>query len=200
MTILPFCCFPSAYWLHLASAEAVIDVHENYVKQSYRNRFDVAGVNGKITLTIPVEGQHGKKIPFHDIRIAPGSWQKQHVRSIKAAYGRAPFFEYFYPELEEILLHPGQTLLELNEQALAWIKLSGLTFNFQISEVYIETSSHDRDFRSKFEPSSSRPLLPEYPQVFSDRRSFMNDLSAVDLMMNLGTGLKDYLRSFQVEI
>ena len=198
MNILPLCCFPSAVWLNLANHSAIVDVGENYVKQSFRNRFDIAGVNGKITLTIPVEGQNGNKVPFREIKIARGTWQKQHLRSVRAAYGRSPYFEHFYPELEPLFLNPPELLETFNLEVLKWISLCGYKPLHQYSSSYIDAGSYDRDFRNKFEPTSQWPGLPEYLQVFSDRHPYMDHLSSIDLMMNLGPALDDYLRSFEI--
>jgi hypothetical protein len=195
MNVLPSCCFPSAHWLSLASTDAVIDIHENYVKQTFRNRFEIAGVNGKISLTIPIESQNGKKTPTKDIRIARGSWQKQHLRSIRASYGRAPYFEHYYPDLESIFLEPEIHLIDFNVSALDWIKLTGYHASLHYSESFIVEGEQMNDYRSLFEPSSPWTEVQEYLQVFSDRHPFMQKMSAIDLVMNLGPELNTYLRS-----
>jgi hypothetical protein len=44
-----------------------------------------------------------------------------------------------------------------------------------------------------WEPSQAWPVLPSYPQVFSDRHPFMSGLSAIDIIMNKGPRTSEYL-------
>ena len=42
------------YYSKLLSGEACIDLHEHYLKQSYRNRCDILSAGGVMSLTVPV--------------------------------------------------------------------------------------------------------------------------------------------------
>ena len=119
---IPLCLFPSAHWLALTSPKAIVNANEIYVKQTYRNRYDILGVNGRLSLTVPVEGQKGEKTAFKDIRLAGGGWRKQHVSTLRSAYGRAAYFEHYFDALEACLLKQETFLLDLNLRALAWIQ------------------------------------------------------------------------------
>jgi hypothetical protein len=191
--VLPLCCFPPIVWLKLAQTNgSVIDIHEHYVKQTYRNRYDISGVNGMIQLTVPVIGQKGQKTPFHQIQIAGHDWRKLHVRSIRSSYGRAAYFEHYIDDIERILLQKQTFLCDLNSEILRWISTTGLTIRSAISESHISNS--DKDYRQHFEPTTTWPKQPIYPQVFSDRNEFQSNLSILDLLMNKGPQAADYLR------
>jgi len=189
---LPLCLFPSAHWLAMAHKVAVINSNEIYLKQTYRNRYDILGVNGRLSLTVPVEGQKGLKTPFKDIRIAGTSWRKQHVSTLRSSYGRAAYFEHYFEGLETCLVKPHTFLLDLNLFALEWLNSCGLQFQVSVIEEPWEYEEGDRTYL--WEPSQTWPELACYPQVFSDRHPFMSGLSAIDIVMNKGPRTSEYLK------
>jgi hypothetical protein len=196
--MLPLCPFPSVAWLvHASKLSTVhVDVHEHYVKQTYRNRFDILGVNGRLSLTLPVEGQKGQKVMMKDIALAPGNWNKLHMTSIKSAYGRAAFFEYYIDEVEAIFNEPPATLVEFNLATVNFvtrhIPLPALQFSNEHTP-YVQLSEEQKKLSQSLEPSYHRAPYPSYPQVFSDRFAFQSNLSALDLLMNMGPRSVDYL-------
>lgn len=186
MTVLPLCCFPNAAWLraYQSDNEVVIDIGEHYAKQTYRNRFDILGPNGVLTLSIPVVGQKGEKTSMKDIEIERGKWQQEHLNSIVTAYNSAPFAEHFLHEIEDLFKSPPERLIDFNTKALAlsldWL---GLESKHRISEVYVD--EFDTDMRSS-QKRREGDGFNQYLQVFSDRFDFQGNLSAMDLAMNNG--------------
>ena len=68
--ILPSCPFPPISWYHLAyqdDSNALIEVHENYVKQSIRNRILLANSQGVWDLTLPVHRRKAESRLIEDI-------------------------------------------------------------------------------------------------------------------------------------
>ena len=187
---LPLCLFPSAHWLVLAMPSAIINPNEIYLKQTYRNRYDILGVNGRLSLTIPVEGQKGIKTPMKDIRIIDNGWRKQHISTLRSAYGRAAYFEHYFGTLEACLLKPESFLIDLNIHALQWIQ-SCVKLQFQLSDL--PWQYREGDYTYLWEPAKRWPELPSYPQVFSDRHAFVSGLSIIDLIMNKGPRTQDYI-------
>ena len=49
----------------------LIEQHDNFVKQTYRNRCVIASANGPQALSIPVEKFEGQKCPMKDVRQRP---------------------------------------------------------------------------------------------------------------------------------
>ncbi len=61
---------PVQYFAHIAAAGTVLlEQHENYQKQSYRNRCMIYAANGPTPLIIPVVKLPGGKMPVRDVRI-----------------------------------------------------------------------------------------------------------------------------------
>ncbi len=190
---LPLCLFPSAHWLALSMPEARINLNELYLKQSYRNRYDILGVNGRLNLTVPVEGQKGMKTAIKDIRLAQGSWRKQHLSTIRSSYGRAAYFEHYFDKLEACILKPEVFLTDLNLNALEWLKSCGLNVCYTLVDEPWNYQEGDHTYL--WEPGQQWPALPSYPQVFSDRHPFMSGLSVIDLLMNKGPRASEYIAS-----
>jgi hypothetical protein len=188
LEFLPIYCFPGAAWLSAAMDESVVlDVHEHYEKQTPRNRFIILGVNGPQTLTIPVEGQKGQKIMTRDIRIANHDWRKMHLTTIRSAYGRSAYFEFYFDELESIFLKRQDFLAEFNNEVLDWLRSKKLQITREQSTEYISYS------QKEFAVIPVLPSPPSYLQVFSDRFPFASGMSSIDLLMNLGPRTAEHI-------
>ena len=75
-------------------------MHENFQKQSYRNRCVIYGANGPLTLVIPVNKKRGRKNIITDILIDYNTdWQNMHWKSMVSAYQNSPFFCIIAPQL-----------------------------------------------------------------------------------------------------
>lgn len=202
------CIVPPAYFGSvsyfsdlLKFGEAVVDVHSHFEKQSVRSRAEILGANGPLKLIVPLE-KWGNRTPMHDIRIDnSGQWPKQHFKSIRSAYGSAPFYEHYvdrfkkfydqtYSHLSDLDMASTVLILELLDQQ---IRLSP-TERFVPSERgAVETL----DLRPKYgRKSKADPqVFNSYLQVFSDRSSFVPDLSIMDLVFNQGPASSEYLQA-----
>lgn len=195
----------------LKNNEAIIELFEHFIKQTYRNRCSIYGANGKLDLIVPVEKSKGseRKI-MKDCRISYSDpWQKLHWRSLESAYRRSPYFEYyedglapFYEKKVEFLVDWNEMLqekiCELLQQDLRWKK----------TEKYEEENPDSMDLRGSFDPNKMQNAgieiaavaraLPRndfesYVQVFGTRYGFIHDLSIVDLLFNTGPEASQYL-------
>ena len=79
---------PAEYFSLIARAgDVVIEKHENYLKQTYRNRCMILGPNGPLQLTVPVLRGSFHKTPLRDLRIDNSRrWRELHLRGITSAY------------------------------------------------------------------------------------------------------------------
>ena len=78
----------------------VLEKHEHFVKQTYRNRCEILTSNGKLSLSIPLVKQADKEL-ISDKKISYAEdWQKQHWRAITSAYKNSPYFEFFEDEFK----------------------------------------------------------------------------------------------------
>lgn len=161
----------------------VLCTGEPFRKMQDLNRYRVATANGPLLLSVPVQGGRGVKLPLGEVLIDNSTdWQKQHWRSLFSAYGRAPFFDHYGPQLESILVKRNERLADLNFEALEWICLAlrlKTTFILQHEQrsepIYKQASSAEGEEKEK-----------RYGQVFEDRNGFLAGLSIIDLIMNEG--------------
>lgn len=193
-----------AYFSTLLETSCVyVDTSAPYRKQTYRNRCQVLLANKVERLTIPV------KVPFvfapyASVKIDYGQrWKANHLRSIQSAYGKAPFFEYFFPELERVFEENRTHLLDLNLGLLtACLKM--LQWNCAV--VPIAGVAEDlcaEDLRGHVQAKglaavdSAFQAVP-YTQVFGS--GFVPNLSIIDLLFCTGPEASDFLRRSRKKI
>ena len=185
--VLPSVAWGNVAWFasYVQADRVIIDVHENYVKQSCRNRYEILTAQGRMGLTIPVVGQKGEKVPVQDLRVHDNSWQILHWRSLVAAYNSSPFFLYYQDELESLYRDEYDKLIDFNTSALDFLLRSlQMDSKHEYSDAY--SGNHLNSKLTEFKPCN-RPLdHPKYLQVFSDRIEFESNLSVLDLLFNKG--------------
>lgn len=199
MNVLPACPFPNVFWFASSlSANCVLDPYENYIKQSYRNRYKVLGVHGPIDLTIPVVGQDGLKTAVKDIRTTEDSWQRVHWNTIKSAYGKSPFFLHFEDDLQALYAKKHLFLLDFNLASTDFlIDAIGMDLTITKSESYVKDFSVD--LRSRFKGKLEGVRFPEYMQTFADRLPFLENASLLDVIFNLGPETTGYLGKIKLQ-
>jgi hypothetical protein len=186
-----------------AGQQLVLEQHEHFVKQSYRNRCCILSANGILPLSIPV--LHSKKAHqfIRDIKISYDfDWQKVHWKSIESAYRCSPFFEFFEDELRPYFQKKQLFLFELNLELLhLMLKFLSLKNEIQLSLSFEKKSETMEDFRNKLHPRQlnsakiTRPLH-SYTQVFQTKFEFIPDLSILDLLFNTGPQATVFLQRY----
>ena len=192
---------PVQYYCKLFHYAAVhIETAENYPKQTYRNRCLVAGANGPLCLSVPVEKKESPKCPTRDIRIsAHGNWQRLHWNAIASAYNASPFFEYYADDFLPFY-EKGKYcfLLDFNER-LRELVCGLLDVHPRVSYTSAYAHTVANDFRETIRPR--RPgedpgFRPQaYYQVFGRKTGFLPNLSIIDLLFNMGPEALCILRS-----
>lgn len=171
--------------------EVVLEACENFQKQSYRSRCHIYGPNGLQKLSFPVE-KDVREIKHARISYAE-PWVRDHLKALETAYRNAPFFDVLFPDIEELLLSKPPFLFDLNRKSMRmmwkWMELE-----WQVTETTkFERVTLSRDVRY-LHPKDAIPLhYPPYPQVFSAKYGFLENLSTLDLFFNLGRSSWDYL-------
>lgn len=181
---------PIEYYSKLFRAErAIIEINDNYQKQSYRNRCNILGANGVMPLSIPVEKPKTVKCAMKNIRIAEhGNWRHLHWNAIISAYNSTPFFEYYEDDFRPFYEKKHSFLHDFNEELRQLIcRLIGIETPVTFTETYINDTTSAVDFRETIHPKrESNFTTQEYYQVFSEKHEFCNNLSIIDLLFNMG--------------
>ncbi|MDR0384938.1 MAG: WbqC family protein [Prevotellaceae bacterium] len=185
------------YFSKLLHGNVVIEQHENYLKQTYRNRCEILTANGVIPLTIPIRRDR-TKIKIRDVRIDySNDWQRLHWKTINTAYRSSPFFMYYTNDLLPFYRTKEEFLFDFNCKMLdKLIELTGVKTNISFSECY--SHNCERDYRSLITPKN-KPCDPEfspvpYYQVFGIKFGFQPNLSILDLLCNEGNNSYSIIR------
>jgi hypothetical protein len=175
------------------SGPVMIEQHDHYTKQTYRNRCRVLGANGVINLVIPVVKQHGQKTFMKDVRIDYDTdWQRIHWQSILSSYASAPFFEFMEDSYQPVYQKKYTFLLDLNIDLLQIaLELLQIPNKVEITAAF-ERCEPETDLAVAIHPK--KPFMhktilfhpAEYHQVFTGRHGFQQDLSIIDLLFNEG--------------
>ncbi|CAM4113431.1 WbqC family protein [Flavobacterium sinopsychrotolerans] len=199
-TILHPSYFPSiSHFAAIAQSESItFEVEDNFQKQTNRNRTYIYSPNGIQLLNIPVKHSKETHQKTKDIRIETDfDWQKQHFKSLEAAYRSSPFFEFFEDDIRIIFEKKHDFLLDLNFETLAIVtKCFRMKLEFDTTSEYVHDVDTNKtmDFRSLINGKKDLSIFESYKQVFDDKHGFINNLSVLDLLFNEGKYAMDYLK------
>jgi hypothetical protein len=181
-----------AYYRALLSADQILfERHEHFPKQTYRNRIEILGPNGLQKLVIPTV-KTGSKRKMESVAISyVENWQKDHWKSLEAAYRRSPYFEFYEAQL--VPFYRSQELTSLWSFNLGLFHtlntLLGLELQYEETDSYMEHPTIDH----RSETFQSDDQFEPYIQVFEDRHPFHPNLSIFDALFNLGPQAKALL-------
>jgi len=191
--------FPSVEYVHylLQFEKIVIEGQEYFPKQTNRNRCHLLGPNGVQSIFIPLVQTHAKTLSAAIEIDFSVDWKTQHWRSIETAYNRSAFFEFYKDELSELFFRKEVSLLKFNLSLLEFV-LSKLKQprQFEFSTSFEEKT--DNDWRKLSGKKNNGlvlddTMLKKYPQVFSYKYAFTENLSVLDLLFNAGRDTVRYL-------
>ena len=174
--------------------DVLVEQYDNYCKQTYRNRCRIATAGGVQTLTIPVVKSDCPKQLMKDVRISDhGDWRRQHWNALESAYMNSPFFMYYQDDFRPFYERRIEFLIDFNTQLTELIlKLAGMDKKIKLTESYSRPSTGINDLRQLIDPQQTAQNRP-YWQVFKQKYGFQSNLSAVDLLFNMGPEFPLYL-------
>jgi hypothetical protein len=203
-TLLSTTYFGPVQWYQklYRSEEVQIEQWESFQKQTYRNRCLIATTNGVQALTVPVE-RHivgdckspTTKETIRDIRISDhGNWRHLHWNALQSAYGESPFFEYYQDDIYPFFEKRWTFLLDFNEEIrqkmceLIDIQPKVCLTNEYIAEAQVPTGMVSyREAICPKHPVPDPDFTPKpYYQVYQQKHGFLENLSILDLLFNLG--------------
>jgi len=216
--------------LALADRFVVMDAAE-YTSRNWLNRNRIKGPQGCFWLTVPVSRSDSASRLLMDMAIQqalpedPAGWQRQHWRSLEAAYTRAPYWDRYAGLFEEFYLGRSWTrLAEFNFallRALAgvleidteFVLASDLGWEGRKSRLVLDhcrraagtvyvsgVNGHDYLIESEFRDAGISVVYQEYhgPVYRQQWGAFVPDLSVLDLLFNAGPRSGELLASGNV--
>lgn len=194
--LLSTACFaPVQYFTKLELYDSIfIEQHEHFQKQTYRNRYEILGANGVLTMVIPVVKGRGRKVNIRDLKISYDTdWQRNHWRTIFSAYNSSPYFEFYQDDILPFFEKPWKFLFDFNMATLNTLsELIGLDTKIQFTTNFESASLDAQNVREAISPKSHKSIPDQlfnpqpYTQVFSDKFGFTPNLSILDLLFNEG--------------
>jgi hypothetical protein len=144
-------------------------------------------------------------VPITGIKIDGQRWIRNHVRSIRSAYGKAPFFEHYAGEVFRAIEDSGEMLFETNRSLLqTCLQLVGMDKSIRVTDAYREgPAEHCADMRDIFDAGKAirggvTIEYDRYHQVFGG--PFERNMSIVDLLFCEGPNAKDIIGSGRVRL
>jgi hypothetical protein len=190
--------FPSiSHFVAIAKAEKVtFEINDNFQKQTNRNRMYIYSPNGIQLLNIPIKHSNKAHQNIKEVQLETAfDWQKQHFKSLEAAYRASPFFEYFEDELLPIFQKKNRYLLDLNYQTMEMVsKCLRLDFAYDETTEYFHDVTDKNDLRGLINGKKDVLQFESYTQVFGGKHGYLNNLSILDLLFNEGRYAIDYLK------
>lgn len=182
--------FPCIPWFQefIKAPEVSIEQHEFFVRSSYRNRAYVAGPNGVVCLTVPLEGGRNQRTAMKDVKISyEEDWQALHWKTLVSFYNRSAYFEFFEHELAVYYKTKFEYLLDANLASLKLIlKLLQLKKVIKLSQAYEKEVSLDLRYTILPKNRKATSEYQSYIQPFSDRNGFEPNLSMLDYLFCCG--------------
>ncbi len=182
----------------------LIEQHDNFVKQTYRNRCIIPTTNGIQALSIPVscpQGSQLSKTPMRDVRISDhGNWRHIHWNALCSTYGESPFFDYYQDDLRPFFERKWTFLFDFNmEIILKMVELLDIRPKISLTTAFLSDASMAEnatgnslidDFRDVIRPKhpglDSDFMARPYYQVYQQKHGFQPNMSILDLLFNEG--------------
>lgn len=178
--------FPPVYVMEQAKAAGrwIFNKEEVYYKRTFRNSALILDAQGLQLLSVPL--MKGKTYAaMHQVRISYDmAWPRQHLRAIQTAYGKCPFFPYYFDDIAVLLSTHYQYLWQLNQAIAEWlISLPAYRSIALMEDDNLHTTARELDVisRANYENFEVEP----YYQPFSPA-TFRSNLSVIDRLMNVG--------------
>lgn len=176
----------SLFSQYIGKEKLCIEKHEHYQKRSFRNRYSILTANGPVTLSIPLKKGKNAGTNINDVQISyDENWVEKHVHAIRSAYGKSPYFEFYFDDLEKILKKKHPSLFLLNMDTLYYVLKK---LKLQIAVEY--TDSYQKDYPDMTDLRNINWNLYQtqikYMQVWEEKFNFTPNLSILDLLFCTG--------------
>jgi hypothetical protein len=170
--------------------EVVFEIHQNFSKQSYKNRCYILTSQGTLPLTVPVK--FGNRTAFKDVKLDNSqAWVREHWGAIYSAYGKSPFFEYFSEYFKSAWDKKRDYLLDLNIDFMTiCLKLLQNDIQYSFTDSFQpEIENSVNDLREVIHPKknlSDRKIFTPHAYSQNFGNDFVSNLSILDLLFTQG--------------
>ena len=198
-------------------------IHDDILfTRDWRNRNYINVRGRREWLTVPVNFRYSEGHTIEQTRICYSSnWAAKHLRRISEAYRLAPFFNIYFPELQEILSQRYYSISELNVALIRWVmaKLSITTRLVMSRELgpagckterllimlkklgathYLSGPAAD-DYLDKEQFRAAGIGLSykqyKYPEYVQTTEGFLDNVSILDVLFHCGPSANEYIKS-----
>jgi hypothetical protein len=121
-------------WVGLFEQVRLADVFVHYDDvqlpqgRSFISRVQLKSANGVFWLTVPIDHTHSGKMITEMALSKAENWRDKHLRTIRHAYARRPYFDLMFGLVEKIYSQPTDRLAEFNitgiEHIAHWLGLA----------------------------------------------------------------------------
>lgn len=210
------------YFSKISRADTFIFLDNvQFQKNGLHNRNELKNSNGRFWLTVPVSAHLGDKLK--EVKAVNSGWSKKHIKSIYLNYGKSINYDFFTKHIQNILEQDFESLVELNIKIIETICRQYFNINTKIirqsdlnssgkgSNLILDICKNldakkyisgpggknyldENQFNvNDIEINYLENLLPtQYPQMYKNS-GFINDLSALDFILNVGADWRQYL-------
>ena len=211
------------YFSKIARSDLFIFLDKvQYQKNGLQNRNELKNSNGRFWLTIPVSFSLGEKIC--DIKMAGSDWSKKHLKSIRLIIQKAKNLLFFEENIAPILSNNILSLSELNIEIIKTISKNFFELNTKfINQSEISTTEKGSDLileickkvnavkylsgpngknylnetsfsKNNIEIEYLKNELPNYYPQQHPKIGFINDISALDFILNMNMNWSEYYK------
>jgi hypothetical protein len=186
--------------------------HVQFSPKSWQQRNCIALAEQEHFLAVPVMKADRFGQTIDEVEILKTPWRRKHLGSIRQAYGKRPYFQKYFPELEATLNQEYASLGQLNRALIElirkWLEIStpivdshnypgikGAKTDMLIQmcqAVGADSYLSNEGARAYVDEAAMAQVgLQHCWQIFShpeyiQGQSFMSDCSAIDVVFNLG--------------
>jgi len=209
------------YFSKISRADTFIFLDNvQFQKNGLHNRNELKNSNGRFWLTAPVSAHLGDKLK--EVKTVNAGWPKKHIKSIYLNYNKSINYGFFTNHIQTILEQDFENLVDLNIKIIeiicreyfkidtVIIRQSDLDVDGEKSNLILnickklnakdyvsgpggENYLEKNEFKKhKINITYLKNTLPQdYPQLHP-KHGFINDLSALDFILNVGNDWQRY--------
>ena len=155
----------------------VCDADDRWQKQTLRNRCYIDSPSGALALTVPVVHPVPGALTRDIVISEHGAWRHQHWNALCSSYRQTPFFDYYEEDFRPFYEEGSYHFL--------------VDFNAALQDTVLSLLGISPESGPVLEGCVRREGV--YYQQFAPRHGFLDDLSIVDLLFNMGPESVFYL-------